>query len=105
MLGEPMEDVAPRPSAARRILRPSIGHIRRYLQVDFGASGLLAPDRQMRTDFCCALTHPEKPKVSRPSARVEHLGTDALAVVADSDLQRGFGVGHFRFDVLGARMP
>ncbi len=43
--------------------------------------------------------------MSRPSARVEHIGTDTSAVVADSHLQRGFGIGHFRFDVMGARMP
>src|SRR5258708_11659036 len=59
----------------------------------------------MRTDLCCALTHPEKPKVSRPSTRVEHVGTDALAVVADSHLQGGVGIGHLRLDLLGARMP
>src|SRR5258708_5651298 len=59
----------------------------------------------MRPDLCCALTHAEKPKVPRPSARLEHIGADALAVVADSHPQRGFGIGYFGFDVMGARMP
>ena len=98
------ERTEPGPGPASQVLRASVGHLRWHLHVDFGAGAGLAPDFQLRTDLPGALAHAEQSEVAWPSSRIEYVGVDAAASVADSDIKQRIAVGDLSFNMLCGRV-